>query len=297
MTELLGESVCLTAAFLWAAAVTAFREPIATHGARAVNLAKCLVATVLLAATVAVLGGWSEILAAPRATLLVAASGLVGLTLGDTALFAAVTRVGVHRALLLQTLAPLFTAAVAVPLGERLGPGEVVGGLVVLAGVALVVKPSRTAAASRLQPAVGWAGFSLGVLSAAGQGVGVVIAKAGLDDLGDLEAAMIRLLAATAGLVAVGAVTGSLGRATRLATDVRALRRVLPASFFGTYLTMVLMMAGIRLAPASVAAVLLATSPVFGLVLEAVLRRRWPDATSVVGTLVAVAGVALLTGG
>jgi drug/metabolite transporter (DMT)-like permease len=70
---------------------------------------------------------------------------------------------------------------------------------------------------------------------------------------------------------------------------------VVPASFFGTYLTMVLMMVGIRLSPAAVAAVLLATSPVFGLLLESAAGRRWPDGPSVVGTVVAIAGVAVLS--
>lgn len=295
MDLLLGEAACLSAAFLWAAAVAAFRDPIAVHGARAVNLAKCVVATILLAGTLAVVGGASAVAASPRGTLLVAVSGLVGLTLGDTALFAAVTRIGVHRSLLLQTLAPLFAAVAALPLGDRLTPLQVLGGGAVLVGVALVLRPPRSPVVTALEPPLTAVGVVLGVVSAAGQGLGVVIAKAGLEGMSDLTAATIRLAAASLGLVVVGVFTGSLGRVAHLASDARALRRVVPASFFGTYLTMVLMMAGIRLSPAAVAAVLLATSPVFGLLLESVLGRRWPDAPSVVGTAIAVAGVAVLS--
>ena len=49
------------------------------------------------------------------ALLYVAASGLVGLTIGDTALFGAVARLGVPRTLLLQTLSPVFAASPMIP--------------------------------------------------------------------------------------------------------------------------------------------------------------------------------------
>ena len=56
----------------------------------------------------AVRSSWPEMIAAPTPALLaLAASGLVGITVGDTALFAAVVRIGVHRSLLLLTLAPV----------------------------------------------------------------------------------------------------------------------------------------------------------------------------------------------
>lgn len=72
------------------------------------------------------------------------------------------------------------------------------------------------------------------------------------------------------------------------------MRRMLPAAFLGTYLALLLMMIGVALAPATVAAVLLATSPIFSLVIEAVADRKRPTLLAVVGTITAVAGVAVL---
>ena len=77
-------------------------------------------------------------------------------------------------------------------------------------------------------------------------------------------------------------------------TDRGPMKRLVPASFLGTYLALLLMMAGVALSPATVAAVLLATSPIFGLVIEAVVDRKRPTSLAVVGTIVAVAGVAIL---
>ncbi len=293
---MLGELACLSAALLWAVSIQLFRDAINRHGARAANLFKCAFAATLLAVTVVAAGSWRAFsVTSPRDLGLVALSGLLGLTLGDTALFSAVARLGAHRGLLLQTLAPVFATAIAIPLGERLDAAQWIGSGVVLAGVMIVLsrddgRPGR--------PAVGIAaGVALGVLSAFGQGTGVVVAKAGMATLPILPATLLRLAVGAGGLAAVGAVTGTLGRAAAALRDRRGLPRLALASFFGTYLAMLLMMAGIAWAQASIAAVLLATPPVFGLVVESALEHRLPSARGVLGTAIAIAGVALLVAG
>jgi drug/metabolite transporter (DMT)-like permease len=95
----------------------------------------------------------------------------------------------------------------------------------------------------------------------------------------------------------VGAFGGRLAGLGCAVGHPSTLRRLLPASFIGTYLALLLMTAGIILAPATIAAVLLATTPIFGLVIEAVADRRRPTVTAVIGTVVAVVGVAVLVGG
>jgi drug/metabolite transporter (DMT)-like permease len=71
---------------------------------------------------------------------------------------------------------------------------------------------------------------------------------------------------------------------------------MVPAAFLGTYLALLLMMFGVASTPATIAAVLLATSPIFSLVIEAITDRRRPTALAVIGTIVAVVGVAVLVG-
>jgi drug/metabolite transporter (DMT)-like permease len=141
------------------------------------------------------------------------------------------------------------------------------------------------------------AGIALAVLAAAGQGVGVVVAKGGMDAVPVLGATLLRLAAASLGLLAVGAFTGDVARFVGALRTPATLRAAVPAAIAGTYLAMVLMMAGVAWAPASIAALLLGTSPVFGLVVEAVADRTWPRPSAVVGTLVAVVGIAVLASG
>jgi drug/metabolite transporter (DMT)-like permease len=290
-------------------AVTLFRAPIEAYGARTINLAKCLLATLLQGMTVWVLGQVGALWTAPgQGLLLLAVSGVVGLTLGDTALFAAVRRIGVHRALLLQTLAPVFAALLAAfwP-GERWTLIQAAGGVLTLAGVALVVAPARKAMGTAagnppasgggrgIARAIAFGGVTLGVLSALGQGVGVVLAKVGMEEIPVLPASFFRLGAAALGLVFLGVVRGDLGHLVEVARGTLGWRRVVPATLVGTYLALFLATAGIAWAPAGLAAVLLATPPVFSLVIEVVWERKRPSPRGVAGTLVAVAGVGVLS--
>ncbi len=292
----LGEAACLSASLLWAVSVQIFSLPIARHGARAVNLFKCTSATVLLGLTLLVIGGWGAFGAASGTDLvLVALSGIIGLPVGDTALFAAVKHLGVHRSLLLQTMAPAFAAALAWPLGERLSGWQILGSLVILAGVVVVLAGDRLPAAGR-GGRIG-VGVAVGLLAAFGQGAGVVIAKEGMASVPIVPATFLRLGVGAVGLVVIALATNGLVRASQAFRDRATLPRLVTASFFGTYLAMLLVMAGVAWAPASVAAVLLATPPIFSLVVESVVERRWPSVPGLIGTVIAVAGVALLVTG
>ena len=293
MQSILGESASLTAALLWAVAVVLFRTPIAAWGARTANLVKCLLATVLLALTLPFFGGYGEFLTTPGRELgFIALYGVVGLSLVDTALFASVARLGAHRTLLIGTLAPVFAGALAAVLGERVSTEQLVGAGIVVAGIAIVVGPGNPNRNGGTRIAA--AGIVFALLAALGQGFGVVIAKAGMGTIGVMPATLLRLAAGLAGLLLAAAATGRLGKIRTALTDRGPMRRLVPASFLGTYLALLLMMAGVALAPATVAAVLLATSPIFGLVIEAVVDRKRPTALAVIGTVVAVAGVAIL---
>jgi drug/metabolite transporter (DMT)-like permease len=288
---LAGQAACLSAAFLWALSVSLFRRPIERYGAPTINLAKCLLATLLQCVTVWAMGLADSLWSAPtEGLLLIAGSGVVGLVVGDTALFAAVSRIGVHRTLLLQTLSPVFAAIVAYFwLGERPTAVQAAGALLILAGIMLVVAPRGTVQATRP-----W-GWTLGILAALGQGGGIVMAKVGMGGVNVLAASCLRLGAAAVVLALIGLFANRFGELWKLTVDTSAITRVVPAIIMGTYLALFLMMAGIAMAPASIAAVLLSTPPVFSLFIEAFVERRPVSQRGLVGTLIAVSGVAVLT--
>jgi drug/metabolite transporter (DMT)-like permease len=295
MGEFAGELYCLGAAAMWAVAVTIFRRPIQRFGAPAVNLVKSVVAAGLLGLTVLVIGQGSTLATAGSGPLwLIAVSGLVGLTLGDTALFAAIGRIGPYRTMLFQTLAPVFTALFALFWLDTVPtPREVLGVGIILAGVLMVVAPAVGTGSDRRADV---AGYLFGTLAALGQGVGIVLAKDGMETIPFIPATFFRLVIAAAGLVVLTVVAGRMNRVWQAVGDGRSLGRMAGASFLGTYLAMICMMAGVWLAPPAVSATLLSTTPVFSLFIEARLRREPIARRKILGTVIAVLGVAVLAG-
>lgn len=290
---LLGETACLAAAFLWAIALTLFRRPIAAHGPWVVNLAKSLIATAFFGATLWIGGAWPGLLQAPgRAVVLIALSGLVGLSLGDTAIFAAVHRLGVHRTLLLQTMGPIFTALLSMGFyGERLTLQQLAGAGVILVGVAVVVAPGRSADSTPLDVL----GLGFAVLAALGQAGGIVLVKDGMTSVAPLAAAFVRIGSATVALVLFMAAAGLLRKFFPVLGSRSALVQLAGPALLGSYVAVFFMMIGIVLAPASIAATLLATTPIWSLFLDARQTGTRITPRSLGGTALAVAGVAMLT--
>lgn len=289
----LGEFACLGAALCWALAIAWFRRPIGDYGPWAVNLGKSCIAALLLGSTTLVLGQGGRLLAAPPwDLLLIALSGVIGLALGDTALFAAVHRLGGHRALLLQTLAPVFAAVLAYGWhGERLSGQRLAGAVVILLGVLLVVAPGRRAGSRPVEAT----GVALGVLAAFGQGSGLVLAKAGMAEVPPLPASALRLAAAASALLLALSLSRRRRDIRQVLGSARALRRIAGPALLGTYLGIFLMMTGLALAPTSVAAVLLATSPVFSLFVDHWLAASPITGRGLAGTALAVLGVWILS--
>ncbi|HYP17352.1 MAG TPA: EamA family transporter [Opitutus sp.] len=103
-------------------------------------------------------------------------SGVIGMGLGDLALFAALPLLGSRLTVLItQCLAaPIAMLAERIWLGTTLTTTQVFCGFVILAGVATALMPSKR---NPPRAPVRAAGFAFGVLSAAGQGLGAVVSR------------------------------------------------------------------------------------------------------------------------
>jgi drug/metabolite transporter (DMT)-like permease len=302
-TQNMGEIAALSASAVWAMASIIFSRLGKSVSALALNWLKCAIALGLMFAVLAVLDGhlWPNGLSLMETGLL-AASGLVGLTVGDTAFFGALNRLGARRTLLFAALSPPMTALMAVPvLGEPLGAPLVVGMSLTMGGVVWVISERHGGGDhlqirdqdGRMTTAMKW-GIGYAVTAAFCQALGNVLTKLGGSQITALEISIVRLAFGVLGLTVV---LGVVGRMVGTLTTMRRPRTalmVVSATFLGTFLGIWLMNAGLRYTYVGIASTLSSTSPIFILPLAYLFDGERLTLRSVGGAAVAVAGVAVL---
>jgi drug/metabolite transporter (DMT)-like permease len=298
---MLGEIASLAAAALWAGASVIFarlgRDDVSPL---AMNLLKCVIAFGLLVLTLLVLEGrvWPYQLSWQK-TAILAASGAAGLTIGDTAFFGSLTRIGSRRALLLRALAPPTTAVLAVPvLGEPLTWKMATGMALTIGGVVWVIlernPDDELDAADDGFSRRELVGLGLGIAAAVLEAVGNVLTKLGGGDIPALDISIVRL---AFGILGLGIIVGSTSRAMEAIRPMRVPRKawlIVVATFLGTYLGIWLSMAGIRYTYTGIASTLASTSPVWILPLAHFFEDDTVSARAVVGACIAVVGIGIL---
>jgi len=291
---LAGEAAALLTACCWATVSLLFTTASRRVGAFTVNVTRITLALPLLGLLVwwTQPAGWHEHLD-PRSLGLLAASGWLGLTLGDWALFSAFALIGPRLATVMMTLTPPLAALLAVPLlGEHLAWGGILGMAVTLGGVAWVVLERAPVPIARGHRLLG--GF-LAFLGAAGQAAGLVLSKLGMGDSVDpVPATLIRMIAAALGVWAIAAARDHLASPLVLLRNRAALAATVGATVLGPVIGVSLSLVAVRLTDAGIAATLMAPVPVFVLPLVRIVYGERISPRALLGGMVAVAGVAVL---
>lgn len=171
--------LALGAAACWALTSVLSASPARHLGAFAFTRWRMLLVLFMLWPVVLLMGSWRSLDAAQMGTM--AVSGLVGIFIGDTALFAAMNRLGPRRTGVLFATHAIFSALLGFAvLGERMGTQALLGGALVLAGVITAILLGRHKNESHDWEADrgNWtAGVALGLLAAFCQALGSLIAK------------------------------------------------------------------------------------------------------------------------
>ncbi len=227
-----------------------------------------------------------------HAWLLLGASGLVGISLGDTAFFHTLKRLGPRRTLLMTTLIPVLVALLSfLLLGERLSALGWLGAALCVFGVSWTMWERLPADADRgsWRAGIGW-----GMVTVASCAAAVILSKLGVERTQPLQATFIRLLCGTAGLLILGLGMRSLGAWLKPLRAPRAAATLAAAAFVGTFLGIWLSLASLAYTTATISTVLGATDPVFVLPLAAFFLGEKVSLRAVLGAFTALGGVGLL---
>jgi drug/metabolite transporter (DMT)-like permease len=288
-----GEILSILAALIWAFSVVLFRLSGKGLPPLSLNLFKNVIATVLLAATLLV----TAHRALPAAPLLdyalLAASGILGITLADTVFFKSLNLVGAGLSQVIGCCySPLVVVMSALFLKERLSLGDLLGACLILSGVLLssghAPPPGVTKRDLRR-------GIWFGVLAFALMALGVVIAKPVLDRSPVLWSSTVRMVAGVGALALIGVMSPGKRYMWTAFQPSRAWRYAIPGAVFGAYLAMIIWIAGIKYTLASTASILNQTSAVFVLPVAAVALKERITPLKLTAVALALAGVVVVT--
>ena len=171
--------LALAAAACWAIA-SLFSAHAARHlGAFAFSRWRMFCVSLMLWAAALLTGGWSSLTS--ESISIMAGSGLIGIFIGDTALFAAMNRLGPRRASVLFATHALFSAVLAyVIFGELIQGWTLVGCLLLIGGVMLAIFMGKRAGDTHSWEQDNgklWLGIGLGLVAALCQSVATLMMK------------------------------------------------------------------------------------------------------------------------
>lgn len=285
----LGESAALLAAMIWAVSMSMYTRFGQGVSPRHLNLFKNCVALICLS-TVACVADWHWPTDA-RSNLVLAASGLVGLALGDTLLFVSLKAMGVQRTSVMQCLAPPFAALMAwVFFGEVLVLWEWLGLILTVLFLALLL---QARSGSDHLPLT-----AMGIVSALGaalcQAFAMTSLRFSLQGVDVWAGTFLRILPSILALFLVSLLHRDLHEVQQIFVPKRRALWLALAAFLGTFLGLVLMSTGAKYSKAGVATALSSTTPIWILpVAHFMLGEKW-SVKLLLLTLGVVLGVALM---
>lgn len=292
-----GEVAALTTALCWSGTAIFFTYAGRRVGSVTVNRIRLVIALILISATHWLLMGSPYPHASADRWLWLGVSGVVGLVLGDAFLFQSYVWIGPRLGMLMMSLAPVIAALLAAAfLGEQLSVLHWLGVVITLTGIAWVVLEGTPVSDPSPARRDYRRGILFGIGAASGQAIGLVLAKEGLH--GDFPALTGNLIRMSAAAFVLWAVTIATGRARptlrRVAAERGALLPIIGGSVTGPFIGVWLSLIAIQLTQVGIASTLMALPPVFLLPIGALFFKERIGPGAIVGTLIAMGGVALL---
>ncbi len=293
---MLAELSALGAATLWAAGGLISTAPARHLGALAFNRLRMVFVFVMLTIASLYTGNWQALTG--EHLWLLTLSGVIGIFLGDTALFASLTRLGPRRsAILFAANAPISALLGYLFLGETLSLQALSGTALVMTGVVLAILfgsgRGQNHAWEKVDPALLLPGIVFGLIAATSQSVGSIVAKPVLlDGIDAVTASTLRVGVAMVLLLALMA--HRRGRIANGSLNLRVCTTVALSGFINMVVGMTLVVYALRDGDVGIVATLSAMTPVMILPLIWITTGKAPAAGGWAGAVLSAAGSALI---
>lgn len=305
----MGPMAGIATSLLWTGTALLFAAAGRRIGATAVNASRIALAIVLHGCLFFWLTGQWVPEMESRQIFYLALSGIIGLSIGDQALFVALVDIGPRLSTLMMTTSPLFAAFFGwAVLGETLSGVSCLGIGLTIGGVAWVVlerspqQPQRSKLHAR--------GLLLALFAASCQAGGLLLSKMGMghgflppeERLDPQAATLVRMFFAGFGMLPILAIRFHRDRLRRL-TGLRPQRIGSPrtglilmacGTVVGPFLGVWMSLITSDLSKLGIAQTLMSLAPLFILPLVMVIHKEKVSARAAFGVLLALGGSALL---
>ena len=290
------EIAALSAAACWAIASLIAAGPVNRLGTIAFNRVRMSLVTIMLIGLTTILGTWDTIDNSHSMAIIL--SALIGIVMGDTALFVTMRRLGPRRTgILFATNAPMATLLGWAFLNETLGILELFGTFLVIGGVMLAILFGKRSDQIHKWEEVKGAlsiGIMWGLFAAAGQAVGSMIIKPVLLDGADpIAVSAVRVSISALCLFAIAALPINAVKPQNTMT-VKTFFQILISGLLAMGIGMTLLIYAFAHGEIGIAASLSATTPVMMLPIIWLKTRERPPIGAWAGAALVVVGSGLI---
>jgi len=300
MSSHLGEFAALLTTLFWTITALAFETASKRIGSLHVNLLRLGLATIFLSVfSYFYRGLFLPLDAGIHTWIWLAVSGIVGFIIGDYCLFRAYVITGARVAMLMMTLAPVFAALAAwIILGEVMNPQNLLAMVITLGGIALVIF-TRTEAASVKKSKYKYSmsyplkGIILGIIAAAGQGVGIVLSKYGMRNYDPFAASHIRVITGFIGFAILFFVLGKWKELPTSFRDKKSMKWLVVGSIFGPFLGVSFSLMAVQHTDAGIAQTIMSLTPVLIIPPAVFINKERVTGREILGAIIAVCGVVM----
>lgn len=290
-----GELLSFLTAFVWALAVILFKKSGETIHPIALNMFKNILAMVLLLPTMLLVGEKLFYPAPANEYWWLILSGAIGIGIGDTLFFKGLNMLGAGLLSIVDTLyLPMVIFLSIIWLGESLSVWQFMGVVAIIGAIILATYEKRSEKLSRHN--LIW-GIIYGLTAMAAMAVSIVFTKPLLERSPIIWLTEIRLVGGVIVLLIVFAFHKSKRPILVSLTHAHGWKYMFWGSFLGAYLSMMIWLAGMKYAQASVASALNQTSNVLIFVLAAIFLKERFNFRRIAAIVIAMGGVFLVTFG